>query len=575
VTPDAISVAVGTKTLTIDSAAVTPKTYTGTAGAVITGTLNGVVAGDTGTQISLVGTGTFDSSGVANGIGVTSTSTLTGTKASSYTLTQPTGLSGNITKATLTVRADNKNRLPGTANPSLTYTVSGYQNGEDAAVVGLTGAPVLSTDAVLGSPEGTYAITILQNTLVITSGNYTLDFVNGTLKVIGAITWAKGSGAWDIETSVNWTNAVFGAVTYVDGGEVLFNDLPAGFGPFTVTLNTTVHPSSVSFNNAAKEYVISGSGSISGTAALTKAGAGTLTLGMVNPYSGGTTVSGGKLAINHQYAMGSGPVTLAGGTILVPAFEVNAGASAITNAIILSGGFVTVVQNIDNAKDSKFTGPISGPGGLQFMCDPANSRSTHLAGAKTFSGGVTFKSGFAIVDIDNMNSLGSGPVRSEITSSTANGNILRAQQGVDLSTGLGVTNTIDIAPGAYFQVNTANTGDKLLFSGSITNSGSLVKRGAGTLTLSGVNTYTGTTTVVSGELTLANKYALGQTALIVEANTKVNLNYSGMMYIRALTINGAVQPIGIYDALSNPEYLTGSGRLNTGKPIIGTMIIFR
>lgn len=90
---------INSKALTITNPAVT-KTYDGTTTAVITGTLNGKVGTD---DVTLNGTGTFANANVANGIAVTSTSILGGTNASNYTLTQPIGLTGNITKANQTI----------------------------------------------------------------------------------------------------------------------------------------------------------------------------------------------------------------------------------------------------------------------------------------------------------------------------------------------------------------------------------------------------------------------------------------------------------------------------------------
>lgn len=88
------------KALTVSGAAVTTKPYDGTAAAVITGTLNGIIGMD---DVSLVGTGTFADPNVANGIPVTATCTLTGAKAGNYSVTQPTGLTGNIIKGTQTI----------------------------------------------------------------------------------------------------------------------------------------------------------------------------------------------------------------------------------------------------------------------------------------------------------------------------------------------------------------------------------------------------------------------------------------------------------------------------------------
>jgi hypothetical protein len=96
-TPSGFEYLITPKALTITGAAVTSKVYDGTTAATITGTLTGVITGD---AVTLNGTGTFVSANVGTGISVTPTCTLSGVKAGNYTLTQPTGLMGNITKPT-------------------------------------------------------------------------------------------------------------------------------------------------------------------------------------------------------------------------------------------------------------------------------------------------------------------------------------------------------------------------------------------------------------------------------------------------------------------------------------------
>ena len=86
--------------LTVTGAQVTDKYYDGTTSAVITGTLVGVINGDV---VSLVGLGTFADANAANGIGVTANSILFGAQSGNYTITQPTGLSGNILPAIQTI----------------------------------------------------------------------------------------------------------------------------------------------------------------------------------------------------------------------------------------------------------------------------------------------------------------------------------------------------------------------------------------------------------------------------------------------------------------------------------------
>jgi hypothetical protein len=93
---------VSPKVLTLPDAVAESRVYNALFTTNITGTLTGVINGD---DVTLVGTlkGTFVDANVANGIAVTSNCTLTGAKAGNYTLTQPTGLTANITQATQTI----------------------------------------------------------------------------------------------------------------------------------------------------------------------------------------------------------------------------------------------------------------------------------------------------------------------------------------------------------------------------------------------------------------------------------------------------------------------------------------
>lgn len=100
--PTGLTADITAKSLTVTLPNVTSKTYDGNTNATITGTLSGIISGDE-SNVSLVGTGTFASANVGTGIVVTSNSTLGGADAGNYTLTQPTSLTGNITKANQTI----------------------------------------------------------------------------------------------------------------------------------------------------------------------------------------------------------------------------------------------------------------------------------------------------------------------------------------------------------------------------------------------------------------------------------------------------------------------------------------
>src|SRR5207248_702537 len=85
-----------------------------------------------------------------------------------------------VSKATLTVTADNQSRTYGAANPAFTSQISGFKNGETASV--LTTQPACASSATASSPVGTYAITRSGGAAT----NYTFSYVNGTLTITKA-----------------------------------------------------------------------------------------------------------------------------------------------------------------------------------------------------------------------------------------------------------------------------------------------------------------------------------------------------------------------------------------------------
>ncbi|MCC9018825.1 MBG domain-containing protein [Flavobacterium lipolyticum] len=146
----------------------------GAANPVLTLSYSGFVNGDTAGSLTTVPSA--------------ATSAVASSPAGSYGITVSGGTSGNydltyaagtliIGKAPLTVRADNKSKVYGAANPVLTLSYSGFVNGD--TVGSLTTAPSATTSAVASSSTGTYPITISGGT----SGNYDFTYVNGTLTI--------------------------------------------------------------------------------------------------------------------------------------------------------------------------------------------------------------------------------------------------------------------------------------------------------------------------------------------------------------------------------------------------------
>jgi hypothetical protein len=175
-----ISYVNGVLTVTRAALTITPENKTkvyGQANPPLTASYTGLVNGDTATSLSTPPTLSTPAT-TASGVG-TYAITASGAAAANYAISYVAGTL-TVTRAALTVTADNQTKVYGQANPPLTASYSGFVNGDTAA--NLTSPATLSTTATTASPTGGYPITVSG----ATSPNYTLTFVNGTLAVTKA-----------------------------------------------------------------------------------------------------------------------------------------------------------------------------------------------------------------------------------------------------------------------------------------------------------------------------------------------------------------------------------------------------
>ena len=190
------------KALTVANAVAQNKPYDANTTATITGaTLVGVVGSD---AVTVSGGGTFADPNVGTGISVTANLTLGGANAGNYTITQPTGLSANITAvapnltaSTISIAVGGTYTLPGanvTTNSSgaLSYTLGTVS---PAGSVTLTGGNVLNGVAI-----GTAQVTINQ----AANGNYTAGSTVVTVNVV-TVVFTVG----DYRTNANFTGNIF------------------------------------------------------------------------------------------------------------------------------------------------------------------------------------------------------------------------------------------------------------------------------------------------------------------------------------------------------------------------------
>jgi|GEM_PF-1864945 len=154
----------------------------GSANPVFTASYNGFVNGETAMTAGIQGQASFVTSAeLTSPVGQYAIEISSGTLAAdNYTFVFVNGKL-NVSKATITVSADNKSRLYGASNPALTISYNGFVNGENFASSGITGSAVAATAATSLSPAGQYDITASAGTLA--ASNYDFNFVKGTLTV--------------------------------------------------------------------------------------------------------------------------------------------------------------------------------------------------------------------------------------------------------------------------------------------------------------------------------------------------------------------------------------------------------
>ncbi|ECB7305850.1 AIDA autotransporter-like protein ShdA, partial [Salmonella enterica subsp. enterica serovar Yovokome] len=261
---------------------------------------------------------------------------------------------------------------------------------------------------------------------------------------------------------------------------------------------------------------------------LTKTGAGTLILNAENTYTGGTTISGGTLVATNVEALGTGNVTdnatlemntggdfdnaISGSGQVVKSGDETltlSGANSYTGGTTISGGTL-VASNVealgsgdvtDNATlelntGGDFDNAIGGTGSVVKSGD----KTLTLSGTNTYRGGTTISGGTLVAS--NVNALGSG----------------------------------DVTDNATLEMNTG--GD---FANNIGGTGSVVKSGDKTLTLSGTNSYTGGTTISGGTLVANNVEALGTGDVTNNATLELN---TGGDFDNAISGSGQVVKSG-------------------------------
>ncbi|HAK8435658.1 TPA: autotransporter outer membrane beta-barrel domain-containing protein [Salmonella enterica] len=317
---------------------------------------------------------------------------------------------------------------------------------------------------------------------------------------------------------------------------------------------------------------------------LTKTGAGTLILNAENTYTGGTTISDGTLVANNVEALGTGNVTdnatlelntggdfdnaisgsgqvvksgdetltLSGANSYTGGTTISGGTLVATNVEALGSGDVTDNATLELNTGGEFDNNIGGTGSVVKSGD----KTLTLSGANSYTGGTTISGGTLVAS--NVEALGSGDVTNDA--------VLELNTGGDFDNNIGGTGSVVKSGDKTLTLSGANsytggttisggtlvaTNVEALGSGDVTDnavlelntggtfdnvisgSGQVVKSGDETLTLSGANSYSGATTISGGTLIAANVNALGTGA--IDNRASLLLDASGQFTVTDLT----------------------------------------
>jgi len=200
------------------TAAANDKAYDGTTAATGTISLSGIVEGD---EVSA--TGTFAFNGKDAGIGKTVTVTditLSGEDVIDYTVGTTASTEADITSSDITVAAEQKTKVYGSADPDLTWTITAGFLVEGDELSG-----TLIREA--GEDVGIYAID--QGTLSNSNSNYSITFEGADMEIVpAALTLSTPPLAESITYGDSLRNSA------ISGGTMMFGEMPmAGIFSFT------------------------------------------------------------------------------------------------------------------------------------------------------------------------------------------------------------------------------------------------------------------------------------------------------------------------------------------------------
>jgi autotransporter-associated beta strand protein len=528
----------------------------------LTGAGNGTFTMGNGTSISgniaMTGNGTITYSGT------TLTATLSGnldlgTQIHSVVIDQGTAssdmvISGIISGTGGITRTTQLGRLEFTGTSANTYTGVTLASFGDLFLNKPAGVTAIAGNITFNDSSGSLTLGASNqisdtSTMTLTSGTFNMGAFSetiGTLFYNSGILNQVGGGSLSLASSgtalsIRGGLTISGPLLITGGGTIFFNNANNGTATISGGLDVGSFPATPTFDIAEGTALVDMdiSGIITGTAGLTKGGAGIGLLqfsgGVSNTYGGTTTVSLGTLLLNKSpgFTAINSAILINGGTLSLAAANQIADTAAVT---LTSGTFnlAGFTETIGDLSGSAGTFVTLGSGALTVGTATA---STTFAGVISGSGGSLTKQGTGTFILTGANSYSGGTL---ISVGTLQGNTTSLQGNITDNATLVFDQT---TPGTY--------------ADSISGTGALVKQGSDALTFSNNNTVGGITSVNAGTL-FVNGTLGGAGAMNVAPSA--TLGGTGVIS-KNITINGTLAPgnsIGTINLVGAQVLTTGS-----------------